>query len=142
MTNPLTDYWPVFQMYQALRPQLLEVIDDDDLAFSVGGAAPTLGDLCREMGERSQTVELLACLVAALRAWYGALDTELAEVIENMSEEDATNRLVDRGHNFRVPVYIQLDIYKEALLIFCSKAWVYLKVMGKAPPKQWRVWLG
>lgn len=159
MTNPLEEYWPLFQLYQKLRPQLLEVIDDDDLTFSPGGVAPTLGELCRELGETQRSyIDSFRTFaldfsyrhpdpsviesVAALRAWYEALDAELAEAIGALSAEDATNRVVDRGGNFRVPLHIQLDIYKEALLIFCGKVWVYLKVMGKAAPEQWREWIG
>lgn len=32
----------------------------------------------------------------------------------------------------------QLEVYKEALLIFYGKASVYLKAMGKPRPPQWR----
>jgi hypothetical protein len=37
--------------YQALRNQMLDVLTDDDLTTAFGGATPTLGALCREIGE-------------------------------------------------------------------------------------------
>jgi len=36
----------------------------------------------------------------------------------------------------------QLDIYREALLIFYGKVSVYLKSMGRARPPEWREWIG
>jgi hypothetical protein len=35
----------------------------------------------------------------------------------------------------------QLEVYKEALLIFYGKASVYLKAMGKPRPQQWQEWI-
>ena len=37
---------------------------------------------------------------------------------------------------------VQMDLYKEALLIFYSKVSVYLRALGKTPPEQWRKWIG
>ena len=51
------------------------------------------------------------------------------------------NRKIDRGGGFIISPAIQLEIYKEALLIFYGKADVYLKAMGKPRPEQWTVWI-
>jgi len=50
--------------------------------------------------------------------------------------------VIDRGGDFKLPPRIQLEVYKEALLIFYGKTDVYLKAMGKALPTQWREWIG
>ena len=55
MNSIMQDYWPVFEMYQAIRGQILSVLTDEDLAFSPGGANPPLGMLCREIGETEHT---------------------------------------------------------------------------------------
>ncbi len=51
MNSIMQEYYPVFQMYQALRNQLMEILNQEDLAYSPGGENPTLGTLCREIGE-------------------------------------------------------------------------------------------
>lgn len=44
--------------------------------------------------------------------------------------------------DFSPPPAVQLDIYKEALLIFYGKVTVYLRSMGKALPRRWQEWIG
>ncbi len=154
----MKEYYPVFEMYQSLRNQLLETLTDDDLGYQLGGENPTLGALCREMGEvehayiesfktfsqdfsyRNQTPGLEGS-VENLSAWFEALDGELKVVIEGLSEDDIKNRTIDRGGDFILPPQIQLEVYKEALLIFYGKVSVYLKAMGKRRPKQWQEWI-
>jgi hypothetical protein len=155
----IADYYPMFQMYQALREQLTGILADEDLRFSPGGANPPLGELCREIGETEQSYiqsfktwtqtfsygrsdPALAQSVVRLAAWYAELDQELRAAIEGLTEEDLAGRMIDRGGDFRLPPQIQLDVYKEALLIFYGKAITYLKAMGKEPPQQWREWIG
>jgi uncharacterized damage-inducible protein DinB len=145
-------------MYQSLRQQLMEIITDDDLAFQPGGENPTLGALCREMGEVQQayidsfktfTQDFayrnqdpgLDSNVERLTDWFNALDRELKETIAGLSEDDLQQRQIDRGHGFTLPPRIQLHIYQEALLIFYGKVSVYLKAMEKALPKQWAEWI-
>jgi hypothetical protein len=84
----------------------------------------------------------LADSVRQLTAWFAALDQDLRATIEGLSEDDITNRLIDRGGDFQLPPQIQLDVYKEALLIFYGKVSVYLRAMGKSLPQQWQDWLG
>ena len=158
MNAIMKDYYPVFRYYQALREQLLDLLNDDDLAFAVEGNEP-LGELCREIGEvqhayiesfktlnidfsyRNPQPELTSS-VDALRDWYGQLDRRLEAVIEGFTDVQLAEIIVDRGGDFKVPLHIHLDIYKEALLIFYGKVRVYLRAMGKDLPEQWREWIG
>ncbi len=159
MNRILADYYPIFSLYQALRDQLLDVITDDDLSFRLGGANPTLGELCRDIGDednayvesfRTFTCDFSARVsapeaetsVAHLREWYASLDADLRGAIERLTDQDLSHRTVDRGGDFRLPPQLQLDIYKEALLIFYGKVSVYLKAMERPLPKQWVEWIG
>jgi uncharacterized damage-inducible protein DinB len=158
MNRIMESYYPVFEMYQALRGQLMESLEDEDLAYSPGGENPSLGTLCKEIGEVERayidsfkTFEMdlsyrnpepgLADSVAKLQAWYAALDEELKATVAALSEETLEERQIYRGLNFSVPLHIQLDIYKEALLIFYGKVSVYLKAMGRVPSEQWQEWI-
>lgn len=159
MNSIMQHYYPVFQLYQALRSQLVELVSDDDLAFRPGSNHPTLGGLCREIGEVEhayiqsfKTFKLdfsykneepgLEKSVQKLSGWFRALDGELKATIEGLTEDDIQHRVVDRGGNFTLPPRIQLDVYKEALLIFYGKTSVYLKLLGKTLPEQWQDWIG
>jgi hypothetical protein len=158
MNRIMSDYFPTFQMYQAIRGQLMEILTDNDLGYSPGGANPPLGALCREIGEIERayiqsfktftldfsyrnTTPGLERSVAQLKSWYAELDAELKATIEGLSEDDVQNRMVDRGH-FKLRPQVQLYIYNEALLIFYGKVIVYLRAMGKTPPRQMQEWLG
>jgi hypothetical protein len=159
MNSIIVGYFPIFEMYQAIRGQLIEMLADGDLDYSPGGANPPLGVLCREIGEVERayidsfktftldfsyrnTTPGLANSAAQLAAWYAELDAELKATIEGLSQDDIDGRLVERGPDFKLPPQIQLDIYKEALLIFYAKTIVYLRAMGKTPPQQMQQWLG
>lgn len=158
MNEIVENQYPLFRYYQALRSQLMESLTDDVLSFSPGGANPALGALCLEIGETQQSYidsfrsfELdfsyrypqpeIAGSVDALKAWYATLDQELYAVIHGLSAEDIAGRVVERGPNFKVPPGIQLEIYKEALLIFYGKVSVYLKAIGKERTEQWQEWI-
>ncbi len=159
MNSIITGYYPTFEMYQALRDQLMEILTDADLAYTPGGANPPLGALCRELGEveyayiqsfKTFTLDFsyrnpepgLETSVARLSAWYAELDRELKATIEGLSEEDLQQRVVDRGGGFTLPPQINLSVYNEALLIFYGKVVVYLRASGKTVPQQWADWLG
>jgi uncharacterized damage-inducible protein DinB len=152
-----------FREYQAPRDQLMEIVGDDDLGFRVGGTSATLGTLCREIGEIEHSyVEsfrtfrqdfayrhpdpLIETSVAALRAWYAELDRDLMAALETLSEADTTSRRIARGDfddgSFSPLPTQQLDVYREALLIFYGKASVYLRAMGTTLPPQWQAWIG
>ncbi len=159
MNSIMKEYYPLFSMYQSLRKQLMEKLTDDDLSFSPAEKTVTLGVLCREIGEVEyayiqsfKTFGMdfsyhneepgLTNSVPKLVAWFEALDQELKATVEVLSEDDIKNRLVDRGDNFKIPPKIQLDIYKEALLIFYGKSSIYMLLLGKDLPEHWQEWIG
>jgi hypothetical protein len=159
MNSLMQDFYPIFEMYQAPRDQLMALLTDDDLAFNIGGENLSLGALCLEIGEIETSYIAsfktfkqdftyrkeqpgLESSVAELTTWFRELDRELKSVLEGLAEDDLRNRLVDRGDGFELPLHIQLDVYKEALLIFYGKVSVYLKALGKERPKQWQEWIG
>jgi hypothetical protein len=158
MNSIIKQVFPVFQMYQALRNHLMQSLSDEDLAFQPGGDNPKLGWLCRQMGEVEYAYiqsfkdfsmdftyqndeQGLETSVDQLAAWFKQLDGELESVLSSLSEQDIQSRDIDRGHDFIVSPRTQLEIYKEALLIFYGKVDVYLKAMGKTRSQQWQEWI-
>lgn len=157
MNADIKQFWDLNRMYTPLRDELMASLSDDDLAFTPGGENPTLGALCRELGEtqyaylqsfqtykidftyRSNDESYLRS-VAKLQAWYTELDEQLEAALETVSDEDVADKKMDRG-GYEVPLPISLDILREALLIFYGKASVYLKAMGKARTEMWRDWI-
>jgi hypothetical protein len=152
-----------FPEYQGLRDQLMEILTDDDLSLRLGGGTASLGALCREIGEIEHTyVEsfrtfrqdfayrnadpLLEHSVAALKAWFAELDRDMMTAVEGLSEDDIANRKIVRGdfeeEYFAPLAKQQLDVYREALLIFYGKVSVYLRAMERPLPQQWRDWIG
>ena len=157
MNSILTDYYPTFRMYQALRTQLMDSLSDDDLGYTPGNANRPLGALCVEIGEtehayvqsfKASAIDFsyrnpepgLETSVARLETWFQALDAELEATIAALTDEDVKTRQIDRG-GWSLPPLIQLEVYKEALLIFYGKASVYLKAMGKPRSQQWQDWI-
>jgi hypothetical protein len=158
MNSIIQNDYPLFTLYQRLREQLMAQLADGDLSFSPGGENPTLGELCREIGEveqayidsfREQRQDFsyrypdpsIATSVARLREWYGELDGALKEAILAFADTDVHQPLIDRGPDFVVSPFVQFQIYKEALLIFYGKVSVYLKAMSKARSEQWQDWI-
>jgi|SRR6185369_3714833 len=152
-----------FPEYQALRHQLMEILSDEDLGLRLGGETMSLGELCREIGEIEHTyVEsfrtfrqdfsyrnsdpALERSVDALRAWYAELDRDFMAAVAALSEEDIASRRIIRGdfdEDFFSPLpKIQLDVYREALLIFYGKVSVYLRSIGRPLPGNWPDWIG
>jgi len=158
MTNSFVrEHIEVFEMTQALRTQMMEILTDADLAFTPGGSNVSLGALCREMGEIEYTYIQsfrafkhdwsyrnpepgLDTSVEKLKTWFKALDEEIVNTIKGLSEEDL-KKPIDRG-GFQPTAGVQGHIYREAMLIFCGRASVYLKALGKTLPDQWRYWIG
>ncbi len=152
-----------FADYQGLRDQLLELLSDDDLGHAPTPATPTLGALCREIGEIEEAyVESFRTFrlrfeghvappdaetsVGALAGWYADLDRRLLEALESITSADARDRRIVRSDfevdEFSPTVAVNLDIYREALLIFYGKASVYLRALGRPLPPQWEHWIG
>jgi hypothetical protein len=143
---------------QNLRYNLMEILTDEDLAYKLPGDNPTLGELCKEMGETEysyiqsfRTFRMdwsyrnpdpeMASSIERLTAWYLALDEEFEAVIREYSEDDLQTKQIDRGH-WSASAFTQFEIYREAILIFFAKAIVYLKAMQKPINEQWRVAIG
>lgn len=144
---------------QILRYDLLQTLTDSDLAYKLPGDNPTLGGLCREFGEVEYnyiqsfktfrhgwsyraTDPALATSVARIEAWYRALDDEFETVIRQFSEEELHHKRIDRGHGFAPSLFVQFQIYREALLMFYARADVYLKALQKSVNDEWRVGVG
>ena len=158
MNSFVQQHFEVFKLTQGLRVQLMGLLTDDDLDYSPGGANLTFGALCREMGEITynyiqsfKTFKLdfsyhnddpaLVTSVAKLSEWLDSLEQELNATIEGLSEQEI-QRPVDRGGGFVIPAGLNAHIYREAILVFCSKASVYLKALNKPLPHQWQTWIG
>ena len=148
--------------YVALRGQLLDAIDTEDLSLRLGGDTETLGALCREIGEiehgyiesfRTFRHRLdwrhpdpgIATSVDGLRAWYAELDRDLLGALDALTEADLDRR-IDRddfdASQFSPRAAQELDVYREALLIFYGKASIYLRALGRKFPGDWPVWIG
>lgn len=156
MNRLMEEYIPLLGHYQKLKHQMLEILTDAELGHTIKGS-PSLGELGKQIGETEQsyvnsfkTYQLnfdyknpepaMAKSTSALSTWYGSLDAELKTILEAFSDADLEGIRIDR-HGWPVPIQQNLDIYKEALLIFCGKAWVHLQAMGKTLPEQWADWL-
>jgi hypothetical protein len=144
---------------QSLRYDLLNLLTDSDLAYRLPGDNLTLGELCREMGEIEHNYiqsfktfqytasyrsddPALASSVQRLEAWYAALDEEFEAVMRGFSEDDLHGRQIDRGYGFKPSLYVQFQIFHEAVLMFYAKASIYLKALQKPYSDEWRVEVG
>ena len=157
MNADIKQFWDLNRMYTPLRDELMAGLSDADLAFTPGGENPTLGALCRELGETQHAYvqsfktfkidfsyrrdnDAYLGSVAKLRDWYTELDLALEAALETVTDEDVATKTMDRG-GFETPVHISLDLLREALLIFYGKVSVYLKAMGKKRTDMWRDWI-
>ena len=152
-----------FPEYQGLRDQFVEILADEDLGLRLGGETASLGALCREIGEIEHTyVQSFRTFrqdssyrnpdpeiersVAALKAWFAELDRELIAAVEALSDDDIAYRRIirdDFDEAFFSPLpKVQLDVYREALLIFYAKVTVYLRAIERPLPGQWGDWIG
>ena len=144
---------------QSERHDLMKTLTDSDLAYKLPGDNPTLGELCREIGEVEysyiqsfktfkhdlsyrNTEPDLVTSVARLQQWYTKLDHEFEAVMREFSEDDLHNKQIDRGHGFTPSPYVQFQIYHEALLMFYAKASVYLKALQKTVNDHWHAGIG
>ena len=155
MNSLMTEQSEWLSGMHGLRSQLLDVLSDADLGFSLPGN-PTLGEMFREEAEieRSyadsfktftQTFEsgtsdpALATGVEPLKAYYQTVDADLIAALTAMSEADL-DRNIERG--FSLSVRSQLQVYFQAVLIFFGKATVCYRAMGKPLPENWKAWIG
>ncbi len=148
---------PLLEQTLSLRGQLLDLLTDADLGHAPPGN-PTLGVLCREAGRldeiyidsfrtfavdwtKETAPQGAETRVAVLRAWYASSDADLKAALGALSEAEVQEKQIDR-QSYHVPVGVQFHIYRESILIFCGKASVYLRSLGKDSPDQWRQWIG
>ena len=147
----------VLHQTQAIRGELMNMLSDADLAFKLPGSNPTLGALCREMGQVEQAYidgfrtmkhsfnypavnEALDTSVEKLKAWYQTLDADLEAALVALKDNDTQTTFIDRG--WPVPLGAQFHIYREALLIFYGKATCCLRAMDRPLPEQMASWIG
>jgi len=157
MNSDIKQFWDLNRMYTQLRDELMASLTDADLAFSPGGDNPSLGALCRELGETQHAYvqsfknfridfsyrvndDAYLTSVSKLQSWYATLDQELEAVLSTVTDADVATKKMDRD-GYEVPLHISLDILREALLIFYGKVSVYLKAMGKERTQMWRDWI-
>lgn len=150
-------YREVVLPYQELRDQLLDALADHDLAFHPGGNL-TLGGLFARLAATEQAYADsfrtfrarfefdppeagATASVAALKALFASTDAAFQAALAGVSRADVADRPVDRGGGHKLSVFLHLDVYREALLLFCGKASVYLAMMGREPPGKWRSWI-
>lgn len=141
----------------AIRTELMNALSDADLAYRLPGTNPTLGEICREIGqvevaytESFRTLKhsfnyapvdsALESSVEKLKAWYAQLDAELEAALKALADKDTQTTFVDRG--WQIPLGAQFHVYREALLIFYGKATCYLRALGKPLPPQMASWIG
>jgi hypothetical protein len=148
----------LLRMTTDLRTQLMASLVDADLAFAMPGNPP-LGDLCRPIGDTERAYidsfrtgrmswdvrndePGLDRSVERLRAWYAALDAELEAVLADVPDEQFREGHIERDGGFAMPTGAQFHAWREAILIFCAKADVYRRAMGKPRSEQWEHWIG
>jgi uncharacterized damage-inducible protein DinB len=158
MNRLIEEEFPLHET-QSLRYDLINALTDADLAFKLPGDNPTLGELCREMGDIEhsyvqsfKTLEQdwsyrntdpkLTTSVADLTTWYRTLDAAFETVLRGFSDDDLHNKEIDRGNDIKVSAQTQFEIYREALMMFYAKASVYLKGLQKSVSDQWQAWIG
>ena len=157
MQHIMNETWPWIEAAHGMRFQVLDILNDADLAFTPGGQNMTLGALCCQMGETEyayiqslktfkhdwsyHNVESgLASNAARLKEWFQTLDDQIKKVINAFSEEDM-QKPIDRGGE-GVSMAFQLEVYLQAVLIFLGKATIYLKAMNKALPQYLQEYIG
>lgn len=151
--------FPLLDQTSSLRNALLDVLTDADLAYTVGGSNPTLGELLRSQAEyqhayaESFTTRIfdndyhapnaaeLEGSVAALRAEFAKLDEAFKNAFAAIPDGEVEGAMIDRGF-FELPIGAQFHVYREGLLILYAKVVVYFNVLGKPIPPQVQQWIG
>jgi hypothetical protein len=155
MNSLMSDYGELLEETQAFRPMLLSMLHDEELTFTLPGNM-SLGELCREMGETEygyigsfrdfkhvwgyrHPAPDVTTSIAALGDWYASLDAELRAALEALTDEQIATQRVRGGW---ASLEKEVQLYREALLIFYAKAGVYLRALGKDLPEEWLDWMG
>lgn len=157
MNSQLAEAHHVYRMTTDVRDLLLNTLSNEDLAFEIPGN-PMLGLLLAEHAgvvrsyiesfktyrqdwSAVATDASLAVSIDTLKAAFKALDDELADVLETISDEDFKTKQIDRG-GYSFSPGAQLHTLREGLLIIMGKAMVYMRAMGKPVPQRFSDWIG
>ncbi|MBW4437679.1 MAG: hypothetical protein KME04_11125 [Pleurocapsa minor GSE-CHR-MK-17-07R] len=141
-----------------MRDQVLGLISDQDLGLSLGGDNPPfalewalLAETQRHYTDALRTFRMTwegyapnmadAQSVASLKAVFARQDAEMDAVLNGLSADDVASRQVDHGE-WQQSVDIHMSVYREALLIFLSRAVVHLRFLRKPIPEKIQLWIG
>ena len=134
----------------------MDALKDEDLNFKPEHL-PSIGETCIQIGEwqhayvdgfktfkqdfeyRNSDAELIKS-VKMLRTWYEKMDAEIETAIDAMSDNDVTNRGIDRG-GWEASVEWNLRIWQECLIIFYTKMMVNFELMDKELPEGVARWI-
>jgi len=158
MSEYMETKWSWIDGSHGMRRQLFNVVSDEDLAFSPGGKAVTLGELFREMGEVQHAYNQslvthktdfsyrtadaqLSTSVKKIADWYIQLEAEMKSVLSGFSDADYKKN-IERGGGYALTVDLQMDIYLQALLIFFGKVSVYLRILNKEVSSYFAEYIG
>lgn len=158
MNDLLKNNWTWIKGVNDMRSGVLEILNDKDLAFTLGGKSKTFGILLKEAGENEKvyiqsfktfTLEssynnsdkALSNDIALLTKWFQDLDDEFSTTIFALSENDLENQIT-RPEGNTVSVEQQIQIYIQAMFIFLGKAVVYLQAMNKPLPPSLEKYIG
>jgi uncharacterized damage-inducible protein DinB len=161
MPKLVTETFDILDMTDNVRDLLIDLMTDADLSYRLPGDNPTLGALCREIGQVEQSYidsfktfrqsfdypavdPAVETSVASLKAWFRQLDQDLHAALEALSDDDAQNRPIERGYPllYKLSAGSQMLCYREAMMIFYGRATLYLRALGKPLPQQVRDWIG
>ena len=148
----------LLHMTTDLRAYLLSVVTDQELATRIPGN-PSLGELCREHGnverdylesfktgthtaltDREMRPEF-AGSVDTIKAWYAQLDAEFEATLRAIPAPELDSRTIDRAGR-PIALVAHFHTYREAILIFCAQAMLYLRMLNKPLNAQWLDWIG
>lgn len=154
-----TLYEEEIQGHHSMRDLVLSLVSDDDLAYTLPGRNPSLGELLLQLGDvegvythsfETSTLDWThrhvphpsPITVAALRAWFDAQDAAMRATMDGLSVEELQVDRIDRGDGFIASPFVQHEIYREAVYIFYGKLSVYLRALGIDAGPVWGAWVG
>src|SRR5262245_2336995 len=112
MPKLMTKTLDLLDMTDNVRELLTELMTDDDLAYKLPGDNPSLGVLCREIGQIEQSYiesfktfkqsfdypavdPAIETSVSKLKAWYQQLDEDLHAALQSLSDDEIQNRPIE-----------------------------------------------
>lgn len=157
MNSLVRDHFPLLRETLELRHQLLDIIEDTDLAYALPGNA-TLAALLREMAAFEEayaasfttfTLDFAAHTVPSdfardvesLKRHFAVSEARLMAAIESLSDETIETQVIAR-EGFEVSVKEHYFIYREALLIEYGKISLYLHALERPYTEKWENWIG